>query len=324
MSIANAFRPRTLSDLLADDVRLARFGRRLIIVSVLLLLGFAVYYTYDRYYVTVESPIDREVRDLENKVRAAPNDVDLRLEVASAYAQQQHYDRAVGQYEEVLKLRQGWSPSLFALASTEEARGNTARAEDLYRQVADKYKDDQYRAATKELQVVYYKLGQFAFKSGRLDEAVTWSQAALGIDGTDSDALYLLGQSLEARGGTAEAESAYLRAASFDPTFQQAFAGVERTGAKQGDTNNAAYAHGMQQYAAGDFQAALSTFQQLTSTAPDFAAGYEGLGLAYAKQNNAAAAMSAFSAALDRDPNRILSQWSLRSLESIQSSEGEK
>jgi tetratricopeptide (TPR) repeat protein len=318
VSSASVFPPRALAEVFADDVRLARLGRRLLILTVLLLVAFAGYYAYDRYFVTAETPIDRTVRQLEDKVRQSPNDVEMRMRVASGYAQQHRYDQAITQYQEVLKLRSDWLPAIFAMASTEAARGNSARAEELYRLVADRYKDNQYRYATKELQVVYYQLGKFALDAGRAEEAVSWTQEALQVDPTDGDALYLLGQSQEAAGDATAAEVAYVRAAAFDPNFLQAYAGLERTASLAGDTNQAAYARGMQHYASGNFGEALSNFQQLVNEAPDFAAAYEGLGLAYAKGNNADQAIKAFSAALERDPNRLLSQWSLRSLQSIQ------
>ena len=70
----------------------------------------------------------------------------------------------------------------------------------------------------------------------------------------------------------------------------------------------------MQQYVSSDFQTMLGTFQTLVADAPDFARGYEGLGLAYAKQNKADEATSAFRSALERDPELMLSRWSLHSL----------
>lgn len=317
MTFAREFEPRRLNALqavFADDARLARLGRRLTLLTVILLLASVAYYAYDRYYVSVESPLDSAVRTLENNVRAAPNDVDLRMQVAGGYLQQQRYDQAIAQYEEVLKLRTDWMPALFAEASADYTRGNQARSEDLFRRIADSYRTNQFRYATKELELVYYRLGEFALKDLRFDEAATWSAEALKVDSTNSDALYLLAQSEDARGNTAAAKDAYLQAAAFDPNFRAAFTGLERTAAADGDSLLAAYAHGMQQYAAGDFGAMFATFQQLVGDAPEFARGYEGLGLAYAKQNKADEAISAFRSALQRDPKLMLSRWSLHSL----------
>ena len=142
MSIANSYQPGgsgMLQAILADDQRLARIGRRVGLLAVVLLLGLAAYYVYDRYYVTVESPVDRAVRTLEERVRASPNDLDLRMQVASGYVDQKRFDQAIAQYEEVLKLRDGWVPALFAEAGVEYARGNQARAGELYGRIADKY-----------------------------------------------------------------------------------------------------------------------------------------------------------------------------------------
>ena len=317
MSIANSYQPRgsgALGALLADDVRLARIGRRIALAAALLLFALAAYYIYDRYYVTVESPVDRAVRALEERVRAAPNDVDIRMQVAGGYVEQKRYNEAVAQYEEVLKLKDGWVPALFAEASVEYARGNQVRAEELYRRISDTYVDDQFRYSTKELQIVYYRLGQLALSGGRYDEAASRARESLLVDPTSGDALYLLGQGEEALGDPVTASDAYLRAASFDPNFRIAYAALERSAAAAGDGQLTEYARGMQQYASGDFEAMAATFQKLVADAPDFARGYEGLGLAYAKQNKADDAIAAFRSALERDPKLMLSRWSLHSL----------
>ena len=213
MSIANSYQPGgsgMLQAILADDQRLARIGRRVGLLAVVLLLGLAAYYVYDRYHVTVESPVDRAVRTLEDRVRASPNDLDLRMQVASGYVDQKRFDQAIAQYEEVLKLRDGWVPALFAEAGVEYARGNQARAGELYGRIADKYVNDQFRYATRELQVVYYRLGQLALSGGRVDDAASRARESLLVDPTNGDALYLLGQSEDARGNAAVASASSL------------------------------------------------------------------------------------------------------------------
>jgi tetratricopeptide (TPR) repeat protein len=317
VSIANSYQPSgsgALQALFADDARLARIGRRIGLLAIVLLLGLAAYYVYDRYYVAVESPVDKAVRTLEDRVRAAPNDLDLRMQVASGYVEQKRYDEAVVQYEQVLQLRENWVPALFAEGGVEFARGNQTRAEELYRRISDKYVNDQYRYATKELQIVYYRLGQLALSAGRPDEAASRARESLLVDPTSGDALYLLGQSEEALGDGTTATDAYLRATSFDPNFRGAYAALERSATAAGDAQLAAYARGMQQYATGDFEAMSGTFQKLVADTPDFARGYEGLGLAFAKQNKAEDATAAFRSALERDPKLMLSRWSLHSL----------
>jgi tetratricopeptide (TPR) repeat protein len=317
VSIANSYQPRgsgALQALFADEVRLARVGRRVALVTALLLVALAAYYVYDRYYVTVEAPVDRAVRTLEDRVRASPNDVDLRMQVASGYVEQKRYDEAVVQYEEVLKLRDGWVPAVFAEAGVEYARGNQGHAEELYRRISDKYVDDQFRYATKELQIVYYRLGQLALSGGRYEEAASRAQESLLVDPTSGDALYLLGQSQDALGSPETASDAYLRATSFDPNFRLAYAALERSATTTGNRQLSEYARGMQQYGSGDFQGMTDTFQKLVADAPDFARGYEGLGLAYAQQNKADDAIAAFRSALERDPKLMLSRWSLHSL----------
>ncbi len=324
MSVARSFQPhfsgggfrQVATDLFADEARVARLGRRLVLATVVLLVAFAAYYAYDRYHVTAVSPLDQAVTTLEGRVRQDPNNPDLRMQIASGYAEQGRYDLAIAQFQEVLKLREDWAPALEALAATEMERGDNAAAEQYYRKVADKFRDTQYRYASEDLQVVYYRLGVLAAKAGRHDEAASWAQEALQVDGSDADALYLLGTEQEAQGNAADARDAYRKAVSFDPRFRDGWAGLERAATTLGDTTLSAYARGMGQWASGDAAQAVATLQQLVNDAPDFAPAYEGLGLAYVKQGNADEAGRAFRAALDRDPDLALAKWTLGAMES--------
>jgi tetratricopeptide (TPR) repeat protein len=56
----------------------------------------------------------------------------------------------------------------------------------------------------------------------------------------------------------------------------------------------AAYATGNQLLFDGDFDAAIESYRKALGYAPSYAAGYRGLGLAYAVQGDSVAALKAF------------------------------
>lgn len=304
-----------LQRLVADEARLAALAARLGVALALVLAAFVAFYVYDRYLVVVETPLDQAVRELEDQVRQSPNDAELRLQVANAYARQRRFDQAITQYNEALKLKPNWQPALLAMAATELARGNERQAEAIYRQVAEANKESEFRYASRDLGLVYYRLAAFASRDGRHAEAASWAQEALKVDRTDADALFLLAQSQEAQGDQQAAREAYRQAVWFDPNFREAFAGLARTATTLGDPTEAAYARGMELLAAGDVDGALAGFRRLTQEAPAYAEAFQGLGLAYGKRGQREEAASAFRAALERRPDLLLAQWSLRSLE---------
>lgn len=300
------------SKLLGSDAVLARLAVRLAIAMVLLLVGFVGFYSYDRFMVRVDSPLDTAVRELEEAVRANPNDPVRRAQVASAYVRQGRHDQAIAQYEEALKLKENWMPALLGMATAELTRGNEARAEEIYRQVAELNRDNELRYANADMQRVYYRLGLFASKAGRHAEAAEWATEALRGNRTDADSLFLLATSEEAQGNHAAARDAYRQAVAFDPNFREGFAGLQRTASALGDQREAAYARGMELLAAGDVDGALNTFRQLAAQTPDFGEAHLGLGLAYARKGQREESQQAFRAALDRNPSLLLAQWSLR------------
>ncbi|MBI3967477.1 MAG: tetratricopeptide repeat protein [Chloroflexi bacterium] len=321
MSAAKPARPKpsisslrqALADLVDDDARLAQLGRRLVAAVAVLAIAFTAFYVYDRYYTTVESPLEQAVHELENKVRQQPNDVELRLQVAGGYFRQKRYDEAIKQYTEALKLRENWQPALLGIASSELARGNEAKTEEIYRTIVELNKDNEMKYANRDLGVVFYRLGAFAEKKKNYAEAADWAKEALKIDRGDADSLFLLAKSEETLGNKEVAREAYRLATDFDPNFREGFAGLSRMASALGDQREASYAHGMEQLAAGDADAALATFRQLVQQAPDFAEAHQGLGLALGKKGQREEAERAFRAALERKPSLLLAQWSLPS-----------
>jgi tetratricopeptide (TPR) repeat protein len=314
MSISISAAQRRVLAIADDERRLRRLAVRLGLSLGLLLVASAAYYTYDRYLVRVESPLDRATHGLEDQVRATPNDPLLRLQVAQAYVQQGRQEQAVSQYEEALKLRANWQPALLGMAAAELARNNTQRAETIYRQIADLNKDNELRYANVDLQEVYYRLALFASRDGRHQEAVQWAREALAVDRTQADALLLLGTSEEALGHTSAAADAYRQAVRFDPNFREGFLALERVDGVLGDQPEARYAHAMGLLAGGDPDRSLQELQGVVRDSPEYAEAYQGLGLVYARQGQREAAVQAFRTALDHNPDLLLADWSLRSL----------
>ncbi|MFN8526065.1 MAG: tetratricopeptide repeat protein [Chloroflexota bacterium] len=296
------------------DVGLARLAGGLLAAVLIVLVGFAAYYAYDRYWVSVESPLDQATRQLEEAVKQSPNDPEARMRVAGAYVRQKEYGRAIAQYEEALKLRKDWQPALIAMAFAELARGQEGRAAELYQKVADLNAGNEFRHANRDLQIVYYRLGTFAAKAGRHSDAAGWARESLAIDRTNADALFLLATSEEVEGNQSAAADAYRLATAFDPNFREAFAGLHRIAVARGDSREAAFAHGMETLAGGDANTALTEFRRLASDSPDYGPAYLGLGLAYGKKGQREEAIGAFRAALDRDSSLLLAQWSLGSM----------
>jgi tetratricopeptide (TPR) repeat protein len=315
---APAIRLETLSSRLmsvgSDEQQLARLARGLVLAVALLVAASAGYYVYDHYLVRVASPLDEATRALETQVRQAPNDPSFRIQVAQAYVRQGRTEDGIAQYHEALTLRPDWQPALLGLADAELRRHNDSAAESIYRQIADLNKDSDLRHANTDLQEVYYRLATFAAQAGRHQEAIQWANEALAVDRTSADALFLLGTSHEALGQMDDAAAAFRQAVSFDPGFREGFSALERIALARGDGGEASYAHAMALLAGGDLEGAITGLHRVLDGSPENAEAYVGLGLAYFKQGQRDAAIDAFRAALQRKPDLLLAEWSLRSL----------
>lgn len=164
-----------------------------VMVLVLGVGTFGFMYYQDQHVNAGPSLVGRQIEGAESAVKKAPNDLQVRLQLAAAYLQDKRPDDALAQYDVVLKADKGNRSALLGRGGVLIAKGDLKAAAAAYHMITAAARTGEFAGADPQLQEARYYLGSIAIKQGKAKEAITELQGALKIDRTDSDSWYLLG-----------------------------------------------------------------------------------------------------------------------------------
>jgi tetratricopeptide (TPR) repeat protein len=289
----------------AEERRLRRTLRILVISVVAVMVAFAVVYYFGQRMQTGPSLTARAVSMAEEAVKSSPNDVGLRLSLATSYLVDDRPEQALAQYDEVLRVQKDNRLALQGAGGILYRKGDLAGAKARYQQIVGKGATGEFAAADKTLEAAYYFLGAIAMAQNDPATAITNLEAALKIDKTDADALNVMGNAQAASGNYEQAASAYQQALSFIPLgWCDPYAGLETTYGKLGKPDGVAYAQAMGEVCKGNGSAGTEKLTSLTSGEFQLPA-LIGLGLAAEKDKESAKAIDWYRQAVAIDPSNI-------------------
>lgn len=302
---------------LLSDRALGRATRVMLVVAVLSTVAVVVYALRDRLFTSGESVPQHETQRLEQIIADDPQDLQARISLGNAYIADGRYQDAIDQLDQALEL-----------SSDNEQRGiymglglayigedEKTQAADYFTKVAEISEASGGISRDRVLETAYYYLGKLALEDGRADDAVDFLKKAVGVEGSDSDALYLLGEAFEAQGDHEQAVQAYKLALSFVPGYREAYEGLARAYEAQGQPERAKYARAMITLFSGNPTAAAESLQQVTASVTDDADIFWGLGLAYERSGETEKALEAYRQALALRDDHFLAGDAVRRLE---------
>jgi tetratricopeptide (TPR) repeat protein len=288
-----------------------RTMNRLIVGAVLVLaIGVPVVgaiYLLDRYVATPPPIVDQKVSELEAGVRAAPNNLALRLRLAGAYVAADRNDEAVAQFDEVLTaaatLKADESAGIIKSAHLGRAdarrlAGDLDAAVADYQFVVDVAKDGEFAPVDTELQSAYFQLGSIALTQARSADAVVSLQAALKINRTDADTLHLLGRAYLGLGDAEQAVEPLREAILFVPIgWCEPYGSLGEAYDALGQVDEAIWASSMAAFCANEPGDVRPQLQSITD-GPAALDAFVGLGLVEEVSGDAAAAADWYRQAL--------------------------
>jgi tetratricopeptide (TPR) repeat protein len=180
--------------------------------------AFGAVYFQDQHVNAGPSMIDQQTSTAEAAVKKAPNDIGTRLQLAMVYQTGKRYDDALTQYDVILKAEKGNRTALLGSGAVLRAKGNLTAAAAAYQAITGANKTGEFAGADPQLQEAYFFLGSIAVTQGKNTQALTNLRAALKIEPTDSDALYLVGVVDLKDGAPQLAVDAFQQALMFVPT----------------------------------------------------------------------------------------------------------
>lgn len=282
--------------------RLLKWGSLLFVA---LLVLFAVFYTLTQRVNTGPSVLERQITAAEQAVEKAPRNLPARLALAQAYNQAGRTDDALSQYAEVLRVDKGNLDALLGRGELYFAANRLDQAAADFNAIVKASAGGEFARIDQRIGAAHYFLADVQLKQGHPEAAVAEAQAALVVNATDSDSLYLLGSALAAQGKQANAVDAYLRALLFVPTgWCEPYEGLQAAWGKLGKAAQASYAEGMAQFCRGKHAEATTTLQALTS-GPAAADSMAGLGLIAETAADDSGAIGWYRKALAKDPANV-------------------
>ena len=288
-----------------------QLNRLIIGVAMILLVGIptlGVVYWFDRAPDTGPPLVERKITELEAAVRANPNTISIRLQLAGAYGAAKRYQDAIGQLDAVLAARPDDKTALVD-------RGDFYRVLDLPDKAMADYsalialaKDGEFAKVDVQLHQAYYSLGAIQLTKGDTKAAIEDLKAALVIKPTDADTLNLLGTAYVRNGEAAKGVEKLRSAVLFVPTgWADPYTALAAAYTALGQADAASWAGAMADFATGRPQPAHDQLSKLTS-GPVATDAYVGLGLIAESTGDDTAALAAYAEALKRDPDNFTAQ----------------
>jgi tetratricopeptide (TPR) repeat protein len=294
-----------------SDADIYRLARRLAIVLFLGTIAFAAFYTLDRWRPATPPIVDQQLTSLEEAVRADPNDLAVRGQLADTYLAKGRFADALAQYDTIIATGQELEPAHMGRAQTLVGLNRLDEARADYEAVVDIAKGGEMAAVDPTLEAAYYGLGSIALQQGKAAEAVPFLQAALAIQRSDADAMFLLGKAYLATGQVDDAITELRAAVVFVPVGWSApYEAMAEAFTTQGRADLASWATAMAKLNAGSTDGVEAQLKALADTeaAVDAAVG---LGLLYETRGDNAAAIDSYTKALSLDPGNNAARFAL-------------
>jgi len=262
-------------------------------------------YVSDRWVSPGPTLVERRIQDLEAAVKTSPNNVNARLQLVGAYVAGRRDSDALTQLDEVIRIQPNNKTALLARGDAYSRLGNPSAAKRDYQAIVDLMKGQKFAPEDTELESALLGLAQIAMTEARPADAIANLNSALQIDRANADTLNLLGAAYLATGDAAKAVDSLRKAVTFVPTgWCDPYQTLGKAYTKLGNAEEAAWAGAMVDFC----QQRLDQAKQMLSTLVGGKAAtdaYLGTGMIAESQGDAAAAVSAYRAVLQRDPGNF-------------------
>lgn len=295
-----------------DTRQLANLVKLTLMAVIGLLIAFGLYYYWDRYaHLGDQSPLQREVADLQTIVRQNPNDPEPRLALAEYYLRGNNYKDAIDQAQQVLAAVPDSDRALFVLGVASTQSGKSEAGVRYLENFIALRTDTGGAAGDIVTQAGLYYLGVNYVNLGRLDDATQVLNKALLINPTDADTLYQLGLAYLRSNQPAAGLEYFLNAVALVPNFTEAYQAMADCYTALSKPAFVLYAQGMQAYSLQDYRKATRLLNEAIQQLPDEAKVYLGLGLSLEKLGDLNSAGVNYLRVLELDPGNFLATHSL-------------
>jgi tetratricopeptide (TPR) repeat protein len=183
-------------------------------------LGISVY-SHNRSVVE-STPVSREINVLIERVRANPNNMAARMELAQALTVAGRNREAIQQYKAVLTVDKDYAPALAGLGFVALRQGQWQTGEQYFRRVIEVLEERDSASKDPQLASAYYYLGSSLLEQKKFEEAANNLRSSLMIRRDASDVHYMLAVCFRELGNDEKYEEALGFTLMFDPKMPEA------------------------------------------------------------------------------------------------------
>lgn len=211
------------------------------LAALALALVFFVYtYVSGRMADANSSPAARAVENLEQAVRADPNNITARLRYADALAAAGRAREAAEQYQLVMEISPDDPGALAGLAQIAMNQAEWRTAEGYWRRIVGVLQSSEYATVDQRLEKAYFYLGSTLMEVQEYEEAATYLSEALRLRNDASDTYFLLAIAYREMDSPSKYRENLERALQFDPLLAEANYEYGLILLGEGDTGSAA------------------------------------------------------------------------------------
>lgn len=282
------------------------------IVLALAVASFGGYYYYDRYYRPQPKVAEMGIAQAEQALRDAPENPDVRLNLAETYMANRRFDDALKQANEVMGAYPDNQRAWFLVGIINALKGSPSEAIDPLSKFLDANKNAEMPGLNKTLQSAAYYLGDSYLQLNEPDKAVPVLEKAVEWSQTDSDAMYKLGMAYIGMKQYKQAIPMFQQATLFVPNYKEAYDGMVVAYEALNESGYADYARGMSAFSKKDYATALPLLKKAADAEKDFQPVLDGLGLTYEATNDLQNAKASYEAALKLNPDDFTAKTGLQ------------
>ncbi len=280
-------------------------------------VSFAGYYYYDRYYRFQPKIAEQTVDSAEKMVAEDPQNPDKRLALAETYMLNRRFDDAIQQAQQVIAAYPDNQRAWFLLGVCYSLQGKPAEAIPFLEKYYEANKNDEMPGLNTALQSAAYYLGDDYLQTGQPDKAIPVLENAVAWSQTDADAMYKLGMAYLGVQTYDKAVVMFDYAVKFVPNYTEAYEGLEAAFSALNEPDLAMYARGMQYFSKKDYTTALTLLTQAAEAKPNVPQIFAGLGMTYEALGDLQNAKSNYEKAVALDPNNFTASAGLQRVEAL-------
>lgn len=142
--------------------------------------------------VTTSTPASRAVDAIKADLKANPNSIDLRMQLAQALVVASREPEAIAQYKAILKAKKDFAPALSGLGFIAAKDKDWKTSQGYFQKVVDLLANTPNADRNRTLETAYFYLGTSQMEQRKYEDAIGNFKAALRVRRDASDTHYAL------------------------------------------------------------------------------------------------------------------------------------